>query len=748
MKPRLPLIIAVTLLFTNEGLQGQVWKQQSPVPADTDLFGVEFLTADHGFAVGDDQLFIETLDGGATWTQVAEVQRNPKFLEEPFWDLHFHDALNGWVVGNDSDAWRTMDGGQSWQQMTSLPYGSYAPIDFVSPTHGWVGSNESMIRTRDGGQSWDVLTDWLQEGMVVGMDFRDTQVGMFSNFPITGNWVQGIYLTTDSGDNWTLSYSGGAGQILFLDANTVIAIAAGGITRTTDLGQTWTTHAVSWPYSIADWQRIDANTVVAVANGGSIHRSIDGGRNWTQLYAGTGVLGGGGDWAISFPTPSIGRVVGPQGYMMESTDGGQTWRQSSHGLALDRWLDISMHDAFYGIAVGWAGSLVRTHDGGENWIAGILDPSGAPFVYAQDLECVSIVNRDVAYVGGDFGTVYRTNDGARSWTSIGYPALPEMYVYGIDFVDSDTGWVVGQSGTTYFGKIYTTTDSGGSWVDRSPNPNSVWNDVDFFDANEGWICGSNDFVWHTFDGGLNWNPVSVPATSGYAWENIEFAPEDHQVGWILSRFKTARTDDGGATWSVLNLPGLPANENPLDMDVVSADEAWISTGPDGYVLHTLDGGQNWTKTLVGIGPASSLDSIAAVPGNKAWTGGLYGRIFASDPPGPNDIYLARTLLNRGLPAEFITYGAQPGETVHFAYSLAGTGFGPRVSRLGGLRLDLLNPVVLFGSELANLEGTAAVTVSVPPNMPLIPVSTQSVIRRGSTGSESVKSNADTVIVHD
>ncbi len=110
------------------------------------------------------------------------------------------------------------------------------------------------------------------------------------------------------------------------------------------------------------------------------------------------------------------------------------------------------------------------------------------------------------------------------------------------------------------------------------------------------------------------------------------------------------------------------------------------------------------------------------------------------------LVLTQGPLYRGAPTNFTVTHAQPGELVYFLYSLAGTGAGPCPGPLGGLCLDLLTPIIQFGSAVADANGQAVLTATVPPNAPAVSVSTQAVARRGVGGADSVKSKtvSDTI----
>jgi hypothetical protein len=91
--------------------------------------------------------------------------------------------------------------------------------------------------------------------------------------------------------------------------------------------------------------------------------------------------------------------------------------------------------------------------------------------------------------------------------------------------------------------------------------------------------------------------------------------------------------------------------------------------------------------------------------------------------------------------------AQPGETVHLVYSLVGLGAGPAVPQLGGLQLDILAPVQLFTSRVADASGHAVITIGMPPTAPLLPVYMQAAIARGAGGSASVSTNTVSQVIY-
>lgn len=126
-----------------------------------------------------------------------------------------------------------------------------------------------------------------------------------------------------------------------------------------------------------------------------------------------------------------------------------------------------------------------------------------------------------------------------------------------------------------------------------------------------------------------------------------------------------------------------------------------------------------------------------------------------DPEGPygqgHGVYVASIAggpslagpgtLAPGAEALLEVVGVEAGERVHFLASRAGIGDGPCPPALGGLCLDLLEPVPV-GSATADADGVAVLSLPVPAEAPPgARVTWQAVVRRGQDGGESARSNS-------
>lgn len=110
------------------------------------------------------------------------------------------------------------------------------------------------------------------------------------------------------------------------------------------------------------------------------------------------------------------------------------------------------------------------------------------------------------------------------------------------------------------------------------------------------------------------------------------------------------------------------------------------------------------------------------------------------PAGGVQSGLAMTVpqISRGFNGDAVVQGAQPGETVHFLYSLKSMGqtYAPQIDML----LDLRAGIQYGGNAIANGSGVATFSFNIPPTAPRGQVGIQSVVNRGP--GSSLKSNIE------
>ncbi|GEM_PF-3726369 len=119
---------------------------------------------------------------------------------------------------------------------------------------------------------------------------------------------------------------------------------------------------------------------------------------------------------------------------------------------------------------------------------------------------------------------------------------------------------------------------------------------------------------------------------------------------------------------------------------------------------------------------------------------VYFNSTISDPGGAESLHLQSSTFVRDHQAQLIATRARGSEQVYFLLSTRGLGAGPRVPVLGGMQLDLRNPISIIDSAFADSLGRATLQLRIPPGAPPVMIGLQAVVRRGSRGRDSLKSN--------
>lgn len=183
---------------------------------------------------------------------------------------------------------------------------------------------------------------------------------------------------------------------------------------------------------------------------------------------------------------------------------------------------------------------------------------------------------------------------------------------------------------------------------------------------------------------------------------------------------------------------------------VGAYDVHAGIDPTSLVVTVTEAGGTMSGNLAG-GAAPSDGDVTAVTLPTLATNATHTiDVAVADQAGnisrrrievtPRDVLHGRDDLLLGQPAALTVTGAAPGEEVWFLGSLNGIGPGACFPALGGLCLDLADPVIIIGSASADAQGTAALGIFIPSWLPLLDVATQAVILRGPGGTDAVKSN--------
>jgi len=154
-----------------------------------ELWDVHFINSTTGFVAArvwnDEGAIARTTDGGWHWDTIY-------WADSAFYGINFPSANVGYAVGLDGIIVKTSDGGDNWELLTSGVNNLLFDVSFSTENTGTVvGENGLIIRTEDGGSTWSVQ-DSGTSNHLLAVDFLDSLNGFAVGY-------YGIILHTTTG---------------------------------------------------------------------------------------------------------------------------------------------------------------------------------------------------------------------------------------------------------------------------------------------------------------------------------------------------------------------------------------------------------------------------------------------------------------------------------------------------------------------------------------------------------------------
>jgi photosystem II stability/assembly factor-like uncharacterized protein len=174
-------------------------------------------------------------------------------------------------------------------------------------------------------------------------------------------------------------------------------------------------------------------------------------------------------------------------------------------------------------------------------------------------------------------------------------AVPNGSFYELSFPSPDAAYVTGD-----FGLVYKSQDAGLSWAqiyDFGPFSNLA--DPQFINADTGFVT-ANGGVYRTFDGGDSWTGIGANWTQGQGFPIWKIKIADKKLyGSYISNdtLYLRRSDDYGTSWNLLS-EHYEVDAQPYLFSMVdSLNGYFINPNELEQVLKTTDGGFSFSDTL-------------------------------------------------------------------------------------------------------------------------------------------------------
>ncbi|MBB6682730.1 T9SS type A sorting domain-containing protein [Aequorivita sp. 609] len=249
-------------------------------------------------------------------------------------------------------------------------------------------------------------------------------------------------------------------------------------------------------------------------------------------------------------------------------------------------------------------------------------------------------NENHIIVGANTGGVWKTTDGAQTWTPLNdYFSNMKVYAVAMDPTDANTYFF----GATN-GDIFKSTDAGATWSLLATIGNSVVNRILIHPTNSDimFATAENVGIYATIDGGTTWT-TAVSDSRGY---DLEFKPGDPSVVYA-SGTGFHKSTDGGATFTTIG--GFNTGPKMIGVSAANPEAVYVVEAFQnrfGGFYSSVDGGNTFTKLNHGnknyFGYSTTgNDNNGQAPRDMA---------IAVNPSNANEVHIAGILSWRSMDA--------------------------------------------------------------------------------------------------
>jgi len=272
-------------------------------------------------------------------------------------------------------------------------------------------------------------------------------------------------------------------------------------------------------------------------------------------------------------------------------ESGITYYTNEEGTIATGITKIFFLNSTLGWAVGYAGLMLCTIDGGKNWSLLTWSGSGDSSWIFKDLEFINETYGWVLgskYESGLNSFLLNTNDSGATWNLI--YTFTDYDIQAFDFIEMK-GWMVANYIPQYRGDILYTSDGGVTWtIQDLGNVGYLWFDIKAVDETHVWVVGSDGNIFWTKDG-INWG-WAEHLGSQYKLRAVDLVNLNY--GWIV-------TDSGeifyctyGYNWHMQ----YDANETLMDVDYINETYGYV-VSTKGSIFYSTDGGLTYQKETTG-----------------------------------------------------------------------------------------------------------------------------------------------------
>lgn len=296
-------------------------------------------------------------------------------------------------------------------------------------------------------------------------------------------------------------------------------------------------------------------------------------------------------------------------------------------------------------ASGTGGTIINSTDGGKSWRVSIV--AGAEKLDFRDIHAI---NREtvLAITSGTPACIYRTDDGGSTWNQVYENRDERVFLDALSVADAQNGIVMGDP---IVDKLFllVTSDGGRSWTQSKSAPDTGPGEAGFAASGTNMITtdpknifialgghqvdqtSDSSRIMVSRDGGSHWTPATVPIQRSPSAGIFSLCFVDSKHGIAvggdylkpeIDAHNYAVTSDGGATWKTPSPRRPPSGYRSCVASFVDRDKTKaLAVGPNGTDL-SEDFGNSWTRVST-----EGFHAIDFSPDQQhGWATGADGRV--------------------------------------------------------------------------------------------------------------------------
>lgn len=559
---------------------GQTWVEQNASNGDYDK--IVFSSFNEGWLVGhvpnlNGALVCYTTNSGKNW--IEAWNNSSKY---GFFDIDLKSLDEVYIAGGEG-VYKTTNRGKNWQNLIGIHQNT---VYFSDKEIGFCGDRNGRIRkTTNGGLSWQTV--FVNAHCINRIRFLNDRVGYavgYKHMYHSGQYKKGLIIkTTDAGNNWVIEDSSRSDNAEFtdiaIDKKTEVCV----VTSTDGKNKYYYKTNSGWAdYSNYSYADVNFSSVTLVGNSFYVTGTMT--ERGKERYYVTPLLKRGPDVgrypeennvfrvatksklnSVDFINDTIGWVVGNDGTILKTTNGGANWEYIK-GFSFDL-LSVSCCSPNIVFAAG-NNILIKSYDAGKNWEL-------TNFEKNSTITGIKFINEKVGFAFRYWEQTLKTIDGGRTWM-----VIPNSSTSILPF-NKNLWWrLYREESDDYTNSyIFKSTDNGTTWIDSTYFQDVNLLGFSFVDDKNGW-CYSSSSLLRTEDGGMSWKEISGPEQFHYFQS---FYAISKKIGFMIQNLNGHEpslfiTKDGGYTFTLIK-KNIPIT----DIEYGSANYGW-GIGDQGAIL--------------------------------------------------------------------------------------------------------------------------------------------------------------------